>query len=154
MSFFMASPAAKRSEQGSANLASPHFTTAETPRACTTVELTIRDLGFPHGRSPLRSTRKPPRSASVSARSNSVPISVCTIGSSPQDIGGSPCANSKCPVARSPSPRSPSPQGRSPLTMTFPKAFTCAASRANCGCAAIGLGLTMCGCRMIICSFA
>jgi hypothetical protein len=29
--------------------ASHHFTTAETPRACTTVELTVRDLGFPHG---------------------------------------------------------------------------------------------------------
>jgi len=29
--------------------ASPHFTTAATPRTCTTVELTVRDLGFPHG---------------------------------------------------------------------------------------------------------
>jgi hypothetical protein len=29
--------------------ASPHFTTAETPRTCTTVELTVRALGFSHG---------------------------------------------------------------------------------------------------------
>ncbi|MFZ4662485.1 MAG: helicase [Caldilineaceae bacterium] len=29
--------------------ASHHFTTAETPHACTTIELTVRDLGFPHG---------------------------------------------------------------------------------------------------------
>lgn len=29
--------------------ASPHFTTAATPRACTIVKLTVRDLGFPHG---------------------------------------------------------------------------------------------------------
>ena len=29
--------------------ASPHFTIAATPRPCTTVELTVHDLGCPHG---------------------------------------------------------------------------------------------------------
>lgn len=38
-------------ESGEKLFASDHFTTAETPYSVTTVELTIRDLGFPQGSS-------------------------------------------------------------------------------------------------------
>lgn len=140
MSFFISSPAAQRSEQGSANLASPHFTTAETPRTCTTVELTVRDLGFPHEAI----------TATIYTKAAALGLRLCPLELGPhfrlhdreQPAGdwGQPVRQHQAPSGSITIATITIAQGRSPLTMTFPKAFTCAACRASCGCAAIGLG--------------
>lgn len=92
--------------------ASPHFTTAATPRTYTSVELPVRDLGFPNGAITV----------TIYTQAATLGLRLCPLGlgshfrlhylDQPEGDWGSPPANAKHPVARS-----PSPQCRSPLTI-------------------------------------